>query len=143
MNWTELILQGLFISVVTALSMLCIERFLVKEYRGRSKQDLIAEHKNILIVANILFFVGVFVAMGMYLFGGYSPYDLTPIFIGLGLAGLLPILSIIVISRLTRKSVNEVFVAFSMNQGVPMFYLLGALIIFATFFPLGLYRLLS
>lgn len=95
-------------------------RGLQTHYRGWSRAALRRRHRTTIWVANILFFVGLFSGLALYLLGGFASNDHRPALLGFGLASLLPLLALVVIPFLTGRSIREAFVAFAIGQGAPV-----------------------
>ena len=97
-------------------------------YRGKSRQRLAREHRASIWTANALFFVGLFSGVALYPLGGFANTDWRPLLWGFGLASVLPLLAIAVVSLLSGRRLKEAFVAFALGQGSP---------VWVTYLPLG------
>src|SRR5690606_7063833 len=67
------------------------QKSLPKHLAGKSNEDLARRHKLAVLVANALFFIGLGIGLAMYKLGGYPGTDMTPLFVGFGFSGFMPI----------------------------------------------------
>src|SRR5688572_8188252 len=70
---------------------------LPKDLAGKSNEDLTLQHKLAVLVANTMFFSGLGIGIAMYKLGGYLSTDMTPLLVGFGFSGLMPILALVAI----------------------------------------------
>jgi hypothetical protein len=117
------------------------EKTLPTSLAGTSNEDLLRQYKLPILIAHILFFTGIAIGLAMYKVGGYADTDMTPLLVGFGFSGFMPILALVAVPLLLRKSPVEALYAFSVGQKTPMRVTYGILAIGAVMFPFGLYRL--
>ena len=96
-------------------------------FASKSIEQILAENKTAVSVANAMFVAGLFIGVAMYRFAGYSSKDWTPIAIGLGFSCAMTIVALTAIAKISRRKVKEAFVAFSIGQGTPIWATYGSL----------------
>lgn len=70
-------------------------------------------------MSNVLFFIGLCSGIALYPMGGFENTDWRPLLLGFGLASVLPLLALAVVSLLSGRNVKEAYVAFALGQGSP------------------------
>jgi hypothetical protein len=103
-------------------------RDLPTHYGTKPRETLSRQHRTAIWAANVLFFVGLCDGIALYPLGGFADTDWRPLLWGFGLASVLPILAIGVISLVSGRNLKEAYVAFALGQGSPLW---------ATYVPLG------
>jgi len=114
---------------------------LPQTFAGKANDQLLREHRWAVWLANALVLVGLGVALVMYKLGGYPGTDLTPILLGFGLAGAMPVLALLAVPLARGQRPAEAFYAFSVGHHTPMGVTYGILAVGAVMLPFGLYRL--
>lgn len=117
------------------------EKSLPNSLAGKSNEDLAHQHKLAVLVANVLFFAGLGIGLAMYKFGRYASTDMTPLLVGFGFSGFMPLLALVAIPLVRGQRPSESFYAFSVGQKSPMAVTYGILGVGAAMLPIGLYRL--
>ena len=102
-------------------------RNLPSHYGRKSRELLAKQHRPAIWIANTLFFVGLFVGIGLYKWGGFENTDWRPLLIGFGLASVLPLAAIALLSLFGGRNVKEAYVAFALGQGSPLWATYGIL----------------
>jgi hypothetical protein len=102
-------------------------RRLPSRHNGKSRDLLLRRHRPAIWTANALFFLGLVFGVALYRIGGFDSTDWRPLGLGFGLASVLPLLAIFVVSILSGRSPREAYVAFSFGQGMPLWATYGLL----------------
>jgi len=102
-------------------------RNLPKSYNRKSRDILLKQHRPAISSANTLFFAGLCFGVALYRIGGFANTDWRPLLWGFGLASVLPLLALAVISFVAGRSVKEAYVAFAWGQGSPIWATYGIL----------------
>ncbi len=121
------ILSGVAGGIIATWLTVRWSRNLPQEYNHKSKDVLFHQHRFSIWTANILFILGLFFGVALYDIGGYANTDWRPLGLGFGLASVLPLLSIGLISLTTGRNPKEAYVAFSYGQGSPLWVTYGIL----------------
>ena len=117
------------------------EKSLPRSLAGKSNEELLRQHKVTVLAANILFFAGLAIGLAMYKLGGYLSTDMTPLLVGFGFSGFMPLLALVSVPLLRGQRPIEALYAFSVGQKSPMAVTYGILGVGAAMLPFGLYRL--
>ena len=96
-------------------------------YKSQSRRSLLRQHRAAIWSANALFFIGLLSGVALYWIGDFADTDHRPMLWAFGLASILPLLAIFVVSLLTARRVREAYVAFSWGQGSPIWATYGLL----------------
>ncbi|WP_448142743.1 hypothetical protein [Stenotrophomonas bentonitica] len=102
-------------------------RSLPSHYKGWSRTYLLRRHRPAIWTANVLFFIGLCCGIALYPVGGFANTDWRPLLLGFGLASVLPLLALAVVSLLSGRNVKEAYVAFALGQGSPLWVTYGIL----------------
>lgn len=70
---------------------------------------------------------GLLVGVGLYWYPGFASTDWRPAGLAFGLASVMPLFAIAVISRARSKSLKEAYVAFALGQDTPVWVTYGIL----------------
>ena len=135
------IISGLIGGIVATWLTVRWAKTLPQTFSGKSNGQLLREHRWAVWLANALFLAGLGVGLAMYKLGGYPGTDLTPLFLGFGLSGVMPVLALLAIPLARSQRPAEAFYAFSVGQSCPMGVTYGILAVGAVMLPFGLYRL--
>jgi hypothetical protein len=135
------IITGLIGGVIATWLMARWAKNLPQTFSGKSNGQLLHEHRWAVWLANALFLAGIGIALVMYKIGGYPGTDLTPILLGFGLAGVMPVLALLAVPLARGQRPAEALYAFSVGQHSPMGVTYGILAVSAVMLPFGLYRL--
>jgi hypothetical protein len=104
-----------------------LARNLPSHYGSKPRELLAKRHRPAIWVANALFFVGLLSALALYKWGGFADTDWRPLLLGSGLASVLPLAALPLVSVVCGRSVKEAFVAFAWGQGSPIWATYGIL----------------
>lgn len=74
-----------------------------------------------------MFFVGLCFGVALYRIGGFGNTDWRPLLWGFGLASVLPLLALALVSLASGRSIKEAYVAFALGQGSPLWATYGIL----------------
>ncbi|WP_396617485.1 hypothetical protein ACHZ97_09490 [Lysobacter soli] len=102
-------------------------RGLPDSYNAKSREYLARHHRTSIWIANALFFAGICFGVALYPLGGFAETDHRPLLWGFGLASVLPLISLWLISATSGRDAKEAFVAFSWGQGSPLWATYGIL----------------
>lgn len=102
-------------------------RNLPSYYQGWSRACLLRRHRPAIWTANALFFIGLCFGIALYPLGGFENTDWRPLLLGFGLASVLPLLALAIVSLLSGRNVKEAYVAFALGQGSPLWATYGML----------------
>ena len=102
-------------------------RNLPKRYNRKSRESLIRQHRPAIWTANTLFFLSLCFGISLYSLGDFASTDWWPFLFGCGLASVLPLTAIGLISLATGRNPKEAYVAFSYGQGSPLWVTYGIL----------------
>lgn len=102
-------------------------RNLPETYNSKSRDMLLKQHRAAIWTANILFFAGLCFGVALYRIGSFASTDWQPLLWGFGLASVLPLLALAVISLASGRSIRESYVAFALGQGSPLWATYGIL----------------
>ena len=102
-------------------------RNLPSSYNFKSLEALLKQHRPTIWVANILFFAGIICGVALYPMGDFADTDPRPLLWGFGLASVLPLLAIALISLVSGRNIKEAYVAFALGQGSPLWATYGIL----------------
>lgn len=102
-------------------------RNLPHSYNRKSRGVLIKQHRPAIWTANVLFFLGLCFGIALYRIGGFANTDWRPLLWGFGLASVLPLAAIGLVSLATGRNAKEAYVAFSFGQGSPLWATYGIL----------------
>ena len=97
------------------------------QYGKKSRETLCQQHRLAIRVANVLFFVGLCIGIALFPLGRFADADWRPFLLGFGLASVLPLAAIGVISLLSGRDIKEAYVAFAWGQGTPLWTTYGIL----------------
>jgi hypothetical protein len=121
------VISGLVGAIITGWLVSRWARTLPPSYRGKTRTELARQHRASVRAANGLFLVGLLVGVGLYSFPGFASTDWRPACLGFGLASVMPLFAIAVISRVRSKSLKEAYVAFALGQDTPIWATYGIL----------------
>lgn len=102
-------------------------RNLPDDYNFKSRDTLLRQHRPAIWTANVLFFAGLCFGVALYRIGGYANTDWRPLLFGFGLASVLPLLALALVSVASGRSTKEAYVAFALGQGSPLWATYGIL----------------
>ena len=102
-------------------------RRLPNTYRSKSRSSLLKQHRTAIWIANVLFFLGLLLAIALYPLGGYANTDARPLLLGWGLGSILPLIAIFIVSVMSGRDPKEAYVAYSWGQGAPIWATYGIL----------------
>jgi hypothetical protein len=102
-------------------------RKLPTSYNRKSRSALLKQHRPAIWTANIVFFAGLVFGVALYRIGGFANTDWRPLLWGFGLASVLPLLALAVVSFISGRSAKEAYVAFAWGQGSPIWATYGIL----------------
>jgi len=102
-------------------------RRLPSRHNGKSRDALLRQHRPAIWTANTLFFLGLIFGIALYRVGGFDNTDWRPLGLGFGLASVLPLLAIFIVSILSGRDPRAGYVAFSFGQGMPLWATYGLL----------------
>jgi len=114
-------------------------RRLPSTYKSKSRSALLKQHRLAVGAANALFFLGLLAGVALYWVGDFAATDHRPMLWAFGLASVLPLTTIALVSFLSGRRLPEAYVAYSWAQGSPIwatYSLLGAGVI-AFFFAVA------
>lgn len=117
------VLGGIIATWLTAR----LSRGLPHSYNAKSRDHLAKHHRTAIWMANALFFAGLCVGVALYPIGGFASTDHRPLLWGFGLASVMPLLSLWLVSVISGRDTKEAFVAFSWGQGSPLWVTYGIL----------------
>jgi hypothetical protein len=135
------ILSGLVGGLIATWLAARWAKTLPQTFSGKSNDQLLREHRLAIWLANGLFLAGLGISLAMYQFGNYSSTDGTPLLLGFGFSGFMPILALLIIPIARNQRPAEAYYAFSVSQNSPMGVTYGILTVAAVMLPFGLYRL--
>ena len=121
------VLSGVIGGVIATWLTARWSRRLPTSYNSKSRESLARQHRAAIWVANALFFAGLCFGVALYPLGGFANSDWRPLLWGFGLASVLPLLSLPVVSFFSGRSATEAYVAFSWGQGSPLWATYGIL----------------
>jgi len=121
------LISGLVGAMITGWLVSRWARTLPRSYRGMTRAELARQHRAAVRAANGLFLAGLFIGVGLYRYPAFASTDWRPVCLGFGLASVMPLLAIAVISRARNKSLREAYVAFALGQGTPIWVTYGIL----------------
>lgn len=78
-------------------------RRLPSRHNGKSRDALLRQHRPAIWTANTLFFLGLIFGVALYRIGGFDHTDWRPLGLGFGLASVLPLLAIFIVSILSGR----------------------------------------
>ncbi len=104
-----------------------LARNLPSHYGSRPRESLAKRHRPAIWVANGFFFVGLLSGIALYKWGGFKDTDWRPLLLGFGLASVLPLAALPLVSVVCGRNVKEAFVAFAWGQGSPLWATYGIL----------------
>jgi hypothetical protein len=122
------ILSGLMGGLVAAIVCAVWSRWLPRGANGKSASNLLLQHRATVRLANAAFLAGICIALYMYGWGGYSSNDWRPIAFGAGISLTAPLGILPLLAWLRRSSAAEAYVAFALNQRMPVFVMYPLLI---------------
>ena len=102
-------------------------RRLPTSLNSKPRDLLLKQHRAAIWTANALFLAGLFFGVALYPIGNFANTDHRPLLWGFGLASVLPLVALSLISALSRRSVTEAYVAFAWGQGSPLWATYGIL----------------
>lgn len=102
-------------------------RRLPSTYRSKSRQELFRQHRLAVGTANTMFFLGLFSGVALCWLADFAQTDHRPVLWAFGLASVLPLLAIALVSLLSGRKISEAYVAFSWAQGSPIWATYGLL----------------
>ena len=102
-------------------------RRLPSSHNGKSRGALLRQHRPAIWTANTLFFIGLIVGVALYQIAGFESTDWRPLGLGFGLASVMPLLAIFVVSIISGRDPRGAYVAFSFGQGMPLWATYGLL----------------
>lgn len=102
-------------------------RRLTSRHNGKSRDALLRQHRPAIWTANTLFFLGLIFGVALYRIGGFDNSDWRPLGLGFGLASVLPLLAIFIVSILSGRDPRAGYVAFSFGQGMSLWATYGLL----------------
>lgn len=102
-------------------------RRLPSRHNGKSRDALLRQNRPAIWTANTLFFLGLIFGVALYRIGGFDNTDWRPLGLGFGLASVLPLLAIFIVSILSGRDPRAGYVAFSFGQGMPLWATYGLL----------------
>lgn len=79
-------------------------RRLPSRHNGKSRDSLLRQHRPAIWTANTLFFLGLIFGVALYRIGGFDNTDWRPLGLGFGLASVLPLLAIFIVSILSGET---------------------------------------
>lgn len=89
-----------------------------------SDEELIGNYRVVSHAANVMFFCGIAVALGMYFFKQFDSHDWRPLGLGFGGGCAGSLLCLTIMPLLTRQHIGEAYSAFALMQKVPLWLLL-------------------
>lgn len=108
-----------------------------------SDERLLHRYRGPVRLANLLFLTGFGIALAMYAVVPYPSEDPTPLLVGVGLSGWMPILTLWLVPRTRSRSPRDAFRAFAIGQSAPAGVVYAIIGFFAALLPFGLYRMLA
>ena len=102
-------------------------RNLPTSYNRKSRDMLLRQHRPAIWTANVLFFAGLCFGVALYRIGGFANTDWRPLLWGFGLASVLPLVAIALVSLVCGRNAKEAYVAFALGQGSPLWATYGIL----------------
>lgn len=121
------VISGLVGAIITSWLVSRWSRTLPRSYRGQTRRELARQHRAAVRAANGLFMAGLLIGVGLYWYPGFASTDWRPACLGFGLASVLPLVAIAVISRARNKGLKEAYVAFALGQDTPIWVTYGIL----------------
>lgn len=89
-------------------------------YGGTSRQRLGRKHRPAIWTASVMLFIGLFAGVALYPLGGFASTDARPLLWAFGLASVLPLFTIALVSLLSGHRLKEAYVAYALGQGSPL-----------------------
>ena len=120
-------LSGVAGGVIASWLVSYWSRRLPATYNFKSRAGLLRQHRAAVSTANVMFFVGLLFGVSLYWLGSYADTDYRPILWAFGLASVLPLIAISLVSLLFGRNAKEAYVAFSWGQGSPIWATYGLL----------------
>lgn len=120
-------LSGIIGGMVATWLVSYWSRRLPASYKSKSRQTILRQHRTAIWAANSLFFVGLFSGIALYWIGDFADTDHRPMLWAFGLASVLPLVAIGLVSLLSGRRATEAYVAFSWGQGSPIWATYGLL----------------
>lgn len=111
-------LSGIIGGMVATWLVSYWSRRLPASYKSKSRQTILRQHRTAIWAANSLFFVGLFSGIALYWIGDFADTDHRPMLWAFGLASVLPLVAIGLVSLLSGRRATEAYVAFSWGKAV-------------------------
>ena len=102
-------------------------RRLPASYNQKSRDVLLKQNRAAVWTANGLFLAGLCFGIALYRIGGYANTDWRPLLWGFGLASVLPLLALALVSVACGRNPREAYVAFAWGQDTPIWVTYGIL----------------
>ena len=131
MDFTEYrpILSGLLGGLVATILCAAWSKWLPRGMNGKAADILLLQHRVAVRLANAAFLAGIGIALYMYVWGGYVSNDWRPIALGTGISLTAPLVILPLVAWSRRCSAGEAYVAFALNQRMPVFVLYPLLVV--------------
>jgi hypothetical protein len=123
------ILSGLIGGLVAAVVCVAWSRWLPRGLNGKTAEELLMQHRATVRFANAAFVAGICIALYMYGWGGYRSNDWRPIAFGAGISLTTPLGILPLVAWMRRNSALEAYVAFALNQRMPVLVLYPLLVV--------------
>lgn len=136
------ILSGLIGGLVATIVCAAWSRWLPSGLNGKTVDELLVQHRAAVRFANAAFLGGICVALYMYGWGGYRSNDWRPIALGAGIALTAPLIILPLFAWSRRNSATEAYLAFALNQRMPVFVLYPLLVVGVALLAVAIVELL-
>lgn len=127
-NWDP-VLSGLLGGAIATLICAAWSKWLPKRMNGKHADTLQFQHRWAIRLANLSVIAGLGAALWLYQWGGYATNDWRPMGLGAGAALSSPLLVLPLAAWSRRCSAAEAYVAFALNQKVPLWVLYPLLLL--------------
>jgi hypothetical protein len=121
------VLSGIVGGIIATWLIRYWSRRLPSSWRSQPREALLRRHRAAVRAGNALFFIGLVAGVSLYWIGGFASTDYRPMLWAFGLASVLPLAAIGLLSVVSRRSASEAYVAFSLGQGTPIWATYGLL----------------
>ena len=102
-------------------------RWVPETYDSMTPEELLGQHAVAVKLANVLFIAGIFFGVALYKFASFSDSDWRPMALGFGLASVMPLIALPLISVAMGRSPKAAYAAFAIGQKTPVFVTYGIL----------------
>ena len=120
------ILSGVAGGVIATWLTTRLARSLPESYNAKPRDALLRQHRVAVHIANALLLAGLLLGVALYPLAGFANTDATPLLWGFGLASVLPLAALYLVSVGLGRSAKEAYVAFAIGQGTPIWVTAGA-----------------